>query len=180
MTEQLKYLFEQWSGENLVSTTPLPQSGSYRQYFRMISANHQAIGVYNPDKSENLAFTTFTKHFIKHNLNVPLLYKSDIEKNIYLVEDLGNETLFSFITKNRTSEEFPNKIKVHYKTALSELVKFQIDAFDEFDFSVCYPRSNFDKQSMLWDLHYFKYYILKLTQTPFDEQKLEDDFINRY
>jgi aminoglycoside/choline kinase family phosphotransferase len=176
MTEQLKYLFEQWSGENLVSTTPLPQSGSYRQYFRMISANHQAIGVYNPDKSENLAFTTFTKHFIKHNLNVPLLYKSDIEKNIYLVEDLGNETLFSFIIKNRTSEEFPNKIKVHYKTALSELVKFQIDAFDEFDFSVCYPRSNFDKQSMLWDLHYFKYYFLKLTQTPFDEQKLEDDF----
>ena len=66
MTQQLKHLFEQWSGENLVSTTPLPQSGSYRQYFRMISANHQAIGVYNPDKNENHAFITFTKHFLKH------------------------------------------------------------------------------------------------------------------
>lgn len=176
MTEHLQYLFEQWSEENLVSTTPLPQSGSYRQYFRMISANHQAIGVYNPDKSENLAFITFTKHFIKHNLKVPHLYGSDIEKNVYLIEDLGNETLFSFITKNRAGEEFPNKIKEHYKTALTELAKFQIDAFDELDFSVCYPRSSFDKQSMLWDLHYFKYYFLKLTQTPFDEQKLEDDF----
>ena len=176
MTEQLKYLFEQWSGENLVSTTPLPQSGSYRQYFRMISANHQAIGVYNPDKSENHAFITFTKHFLNHNLKVPHLYKSDIDKNVYLVEDLGNETLYSFITNNRTAEEFPQKIKEHYKTALTELVSFQLNAFEEIDLSVCYPRSSFDKQSMLWDLHYFKYYFLKLTQTPFDEQKLEDDF----
>jgi aminoglycoside/choline kinase family phosphotransferase len=176
MTEQLIYLFERWSGEKIVSTTPLPQSGSSRQYFRMISANHQAIGVYNPDKSENHAFITFTKHFIKHNLNVPHLYESDEDKNVYLVEDLGNETLFSFITENRTGEEFPTKIKEHYKTALTELVKFQINAFDELDLSVCYPRSSFDKQSMLWDLHYFKYYFLKLTQTPFDEQKLEDDF----
>lgn len=176
MTEQLKHLFEQWSGENLVSSTPLPQSGSYRQYFRMISANHKAIGVYNPDKNENHTFITFTKHFLKHNLSVPHLYKSDNENNVYLIEDFGDETLFSFITKNRTGEEFPHKIKEHYKTALSELVRFQIDAFEELDFSVCYPRSSFDKQSMLWDLHYFKYYFLKLTQTPFDEQKLEDDF----
>ena len=176
MTEQLKYIFEQWAGETLVSTTPLPQSGSYREYFRMISANHQAMGVYNPDKSENHAYITFTNHFLKHNLKVPHLYESDIDKNVYLVEDLGNETLFSFITKNRTGEEFANKIKEHYKRALTELVKFQIDAFDELDFSVCYPRSSFDKQSMLWDLHYFKYYFLKLTQIPFDEQKLEDDF----
>jgi aminoglycoside/choline kinase family phosphotransferase len=159
-----------------VSTTPLPQSGSSRQYFRMISANHQAIGVYNPDKRENIAFITFTKHFLKHNLKVPHLYESDIDKNIYLLEDLGNETLFSFITTNRTGEEFPNTIKEHYKTTLAELVKFQIDTFEGLDLSVCYPRSSFDKQSMLWDLHYFKYYFLKLTQTPFDEQKLEDDF----
>ncbi|RKY91489.1 MAG: phosphotransferase enzyme family protein [Ignavibacteriae bacterium] len=176
MIEQLKVIFEKWAGEKVKSITPLPQSGSYRQYFRMISANHQAIGVYNPDKNENNAFITFTKHFLKHNLNVPRLYESDIDKNVYLIEDLGEETLFSFITKNRTGEEFPNKIKEHYKIALTELVRFQIDAFEELDLSVCYPSSSFDKQSMLWDLHYFKYYFLKLTQTPFDEQKLEDDF----
>jgi aminoglycoside/choline kinase family phosphotransferase len=62
------------------------------------------------------------------------------------------------------------------KEVLAGLLKIQVEGAKTIDFSKCYPRAAFDRQSVMWDLNYFKYEFLKLTGTLFDEQLLEDDF----
>ncbi|MEW6507995.1 MAG: RNase adapter RapZ [Bacteroidota bacterium] len=177
MVNQIKLieLFEKWANEKSISFNPLPLSGSMRRYFRIESKNKSALAVYNPDKRENRAFIYLAKHFSKYELNVPKIYAQNLKENNYLIEDLGNQTLYSLISS--TGNNFAATIHL-IKNALSQLPRFQISASRELDYSVCYPRAAFDKQSIMWDLNYFKYYFLKLTGINFDEQELEADFQN--
>ena len=169
-------LFENWANEEPIKITPLAKSGSDRKYFRIISENYKALGVSNRDARENLAFLEFSKHFSSAGIRVPEIYREDISKGIYLIEDLGDTTLFAFLSQEKKKSEFTDDLRSKYKKVLMELPKLQIEASKGLDYSICYPRSDFDKQSMMWDLNYFKYYFLKLAGIAFDEQALEDDF----
>ena len=154
----------------------LPLSGSHRQYFRIFAKNKTIIGVYNHDIKENNAFFTFTNFFLSQKINVPKIIFIDESQQYYLLEDLGDETLFSFLTSHRNQEKIDEEVVTYYKKTLQQLPLLQLSGKKGIDFSACYPRAAFDKQSMLWDLNYFKYYFLKLVNIPFDEQLLEDDF----
>lgn len=176
--EEIIQLFEQYFQEEMTAFEVLPPSGSYREYCRMKSKKHQAIGAWNHDVKENMAFIEFSKHFRKEGVSVPEIYQVNEAKTCYLQEDLGNLTLFDYLSRTRELEGFSEKIINVYKKVLLELPRLQITAGKGIDYSYCYPRAAFDKQSMMWDLNYFKYYFLKLAKIPFDEQALEDDFQN--
>lgn len=169
-------MFEGHFREEMTSFEVLPPSGSYREYCRIKSENHQAIGTWNQDVQENLAFLKFSEHFFSQGVAVPEIYVVNATKTCYLQEDLGTVTLFDYLTRIREQEGFSEKIISVYKKVLVELPEIQISAGKGIDYSYCYPRAAFDKQSMMWDLNYFKYYFLKLARIQFDEQALEDDF----
>ncbi|MBI9037943.1 MAG: phosphotransferase [Bacteroidales bacterium] len=173
---QLSELFVEWANENVKEFFELPKSGSNRQYFRIISKNKQAIGVFNPNKDENNAFISFAKTFLKNGLKVPEIYSFNKSNDIYLIEDLGDISLFSLLQKKPSPDRYDENILNFYKKSIRELIKFQITSATDIDYSLCYPRANLDKQSFLWDLNYFKYYFLKPSNIQFDEQKLENDF----
>lgn len=170
--------FEKYFNTEVTEIKTLPASGSSRLYYRIIGDEKSAIGTFNKDYKENLAFIIFSKHFKNLGLPVPKIYVEDLSQHVYLQEDFGDTTLFNLINENRTTNEFSENLKRIYFAVLDNLIFFQTKANQHLDYSVCYPRNAFDKQSMLWDLNYFKYYFLKLAEIPFDEQLLEDDFKN--
>lgn len=174
--DQLISLFETHFKEEVTYFEQLPGSGSYREYARMKSASHQVIGAYNSDVKENQAFLEFSAHFRNKSIPVPHIYAVSGDLKTYLQEDLGNTTLFDFLSQTREKEGFSSRIVDEYKKVLKELPRIQLVAGKDIDYSFCYPRDAFDKQSMMWDLNYFKYYFLKLAKISFDEQALEDDF----
>jgi len=176
--ENLKRLYHSWAGEEVSDFNQLPQSGSARKYFRMYSRNKSAIGVYNTDVKENNAFLSFTRHFINHGLAVPLVYATQEDEGIYLLQDLGDKTLYQMVVSREAGSPLTPEVEVLYRKAITELLKFQVVAGQDLDYTSCYPRQHFDRQSIMWDLHYFKYYFLKPVGVIFDEQLLENDFVS--
>ncbi len=174
----LKDLYRKKFNYNRIQITPLPLSGSARKYYRLHAGNNTVIGVNNEDVDENNAFFYLTEEFKKLGLNVPEVYSTDKRNKFYLLEDLGDITLYSLLNKKRKGKVITPDIIDFYKRAIDELARFQILTKDKIDFTKCYPRKSFDELSMKWDLNYFKYYFLKPSGIQFDEDKLERDFNN--
>jgi aminoglycoside/choline kinase family phosphotransferase len=174
----LRKLFEQYFGSQVEDVKPLQGElgGSGRQIIRLSNEKASAIGVLYGLREENVAFLEFSRHFRHHGLPVPEIYGEDLNEGAYLEEDLGHTTLFDFLSQNRTGAEIAPSVVDSYRKVVEVLPRFQVEAGGDLNYSVCYPRASFDRQSITWDLNYFKYYFLRLAAIPFNEQTLEDDF----
>jgi len=174
--QPLQTLFESRFGEPVERVAPLKGDGSARKLYRLTAPSGTAIGVISPDFRENRAFLEFSRHFKQCGLPVPEIYAEDLDRGVYLEEDLGDTTLFQFLMEGRVNEALSIEALDLYRKVVRCLPRFQIGAGRTLNYDVCYPRSSFDKQSMMWDLSYFKYYFLRLAKIPFNEQALENDF----
>ena len=165
------------TGNQPMACVPLAQSGSHRRYYRFTFGDGGTlIGVYNDDVAENRAFFEYTRFFARQGLNVPTLLTVNEDEKHYLLNDLGTQTLYDKLCEVRKDGGDFQEVLNDYRKVVAALPKFQMTAKKGLDMSVAYPRAAFDRQSMQWDLNYFKYYYLKMAYIPFNEQLLEDDY----
>jgi aminoglycoside/choline kinase family phosphotransferase len=174
----LQKLFEQHFHSAPERIQPLQGelSGSGRKLFRLSSEKGSALGVLYGVREENAAFLEFSRHFRRHGLPVPEIYGEDLSQGAYLEEDLGDTTLYDFLSKRRSGVDIAPQVVQAYRKVVAVLPRFQVEAGRDLNYDLCYPRASFDRQSIAWDLNYFKYYFLRLAAIPFNEQALEDDF----
>ena len=174
----LKQLFEQHFHAPATRTHQLQGElgGSGRKIIRLSNERASAIGILYNVREENVAFLEFSRHFLRYGLPVPEIYGEDLAQGAYLEEDFGDVSLFEFLSKHRIGETIAPAVIDAYRKVVAVLPRFQVEAGRDLNYKVCYPRSSFDRQSINWDLNYFKYYFLRLAGISFSEQALEDDF----
>lgn len=175
--KKIKALFKKWSDEKIISIEPLPESGSYRTYFRLHYGKGSVLGVHNSDHRENEAFVYLNEQLKKSGSSVPDILLTDLDRNVYLEQDLGNVTLFEHLGEVRKKDPADKTLLELYRRVIDAMPALQVESAKRIDYSKCYPRAEFDVQSMMWDMNYFKYCLLKPLKIDFFEQDLEDDFI---
>ena len=176
--EVLKALFERHFKMPAEEVKPLQGQlgGSGRAIVRLSGGAASAIGILYPVREENIAFLEFSRHFRRNGLPVPKIYGEDLSQGAYLEEDLGDTTLFEYLSAHRAGNSIAPEAVEAYRRVVAMLPRFQVEAGRDLNYKVCYPRASFDRQSIAWDLNYFKYYFLRLAGVPFNEQALEADF----
>jgi hypothetical protein len=71
LQHDLQELYQRWSGQSVQKILSFPAHGSSRQYYRILGGQGKAIGAFNRDRRENIAFLTLSTHFKQHGLPVP-------------------------------------------------------------------------------------------------------------
>ena len=176
--QKLIELYRQWKGAEPVDVRQLPLAGSNRSYFRMTDDEGQTvIGVIGTSRDENHAFIYLTDHFNRRKLPVPRILASSDDQLRYLQTDLGSVSLFDAVKGGREAGgRYTLKEQELLRRTIRELPNIQIRGARGLDFSNCYPQAEFNVDSVLFDLNYFKYCFLKATELDFHELKLEADF----
>ena len=176
--ERLRALFRSCCGNEAAAVTPITGSGSNRQYFRLTGIDgHTLIGVIGTSKEENHAFIYLAQHFWHQQLPVPHVLAMTADGLCYLQNDLGSRSLFDALQAGREAGGCYSEAEVKLlRRTIALLPALQYKGAEGLDFNQCYPLATMDRQSILFDLNYFKYCFLKATGLDFHEVRLEEDF----
>jgi aminoglycoside/choline kinase family phosphotransferase len=173
INESISELFAGYSNEPVLSINKIPQSGSIRVYYRIITSSKSYIATYGINIKENLSFIRFSRHFKTKQCPVPEIYAVNNEGTIYIQEDFGDISLL-----NRLEQFGPSDIVYDlFRQSLKELAHLQIRGDEGMEYeNWCLTSSEFGNKAIMSDLLYFKYYFLDTLQLPYDKEKLIADF----
>ena len=161
----LEKLFVEEYGE-IPHIMSIAGGGSSRQYYRLSSGEISVVGVLSHDTQETDIFIRMCKYLGDQKVKVPGIIKISNDRQAYLLEDLGDLSLFQMLHQ-------PDRLTIS-KKVLEKLVEIQTLPESTWKDKVGYQP--FNERLVRWDLNYFKYDFLKPAALEFNESKLEDDF----
>lgn len=176
--KDLVQLYTTWAKQEPLRVVRLEGAGSNREYYRIYAQDGTSvIGVVGTSRDEDHAFLYLTSHFTQRQLPVPQILTQSNDELRYIQSDLGSVSLFDAIQGGREAGgRYNQKEKQLLVNTIRELPNIQVRGARGLDWSNCYPQPEFNVDSVLFDLNYFKYCFLKATELDFHELKLEANF----
>lgn len=177
--EEIKSIFSYLSGRrdliDSIYIEPIKGGGSDRRFYRITTEDSSFILMTGRcEKSDFRSYIEINKFLSAKGIGVPEIIAFDIEKESALLEDLGNNTLYTLITHEKDIQ----KIISLYRKALETLVELQIKGKEEIDKCPALRKRIFDYKCLREETDYFKrsflrkYCNLELS----DENELEKEF----
>ncbi len=178
MMQRLTLLYNNLRGHDPHHMERLAGAGSNREYWRLHDADgHTVIGVIGTSQEENDAFIYLSRHFHDKGLPVPEVYIVSTDRMCYLQQDLGTMSLFDAIREGREHDgHYDEAERQLLKRTIKQLPRMQFAGAQGLDYHHCYPVPAFDRESIFFDINYFKYCFLKATGIDFHEVRLEESF----
>ena len=170
--ETAQLFFEEFLGKKASDFEILPQSGSARMNFIGTSNEDKFVITYNENLLENEAFFYFSEIFSKLNLNTPKIFKINKERNLYVQEFLGEETLSEIIAREGESERVKNLVK----QTLEKLFQLQKTTQNKIDFSKTFEYEKYDELPIIHDLYYFKNFLIDVLELQYHKSSLLKEF----
>ncbi len=176
----LSFLKQQGLPPSKARISPLAGDGSSRSFWRLtINGFSQSFVIMaNPPeteeaKKENRAYFMIGRHLRRKQLPVPKIFAWNTELGSFILEDLGDTDLQSYVL----GIEDPVEI---YSVVIRHLVRMQIHGVKDFDTNWCCQTKRYDSQVVLkYESQYFKDAFLGLYMN-FDSDISHLDDVFRY
>ena len=177
MVERIVNLYKSKFGAAPCEVQKFSGDGSNRVYYRLQGDRTSVVGVVGTSVEENRAFVAVARAFAAAGVCAPEVFAVSDDELCYLQQDMGDVTLYEAMSVARKNGIFTADDIDCLCRVVAELPKIQFGVPQHFDFSLCYPVSDFNERTVMWDLNYFKYCFLKGVGIEFNENRLEDEFV---
>lgn len=170
--QNAQLFFENFINVKSETFSQLPQSGSGRKNFVGKHQNKTYIITENQNIRENEAFFYLSQKFSELNLNTPKILAINHNRNIYIQEFLGENTLSQIID----NENHTNRVKLLVKQTLEKLFELQQKTKNQIDFSKTFEYEKYDELPITHDLYYFKNFLIDVLEIPYHKGNLLKEF----
>lgn len=120
ITKDLLYTIDDWVKSHITTNytiKPIEGDAGARKYWRITTTTTSYILMHDPSCSNLKRYIAYNKEFAKYNIKTPKMKAYDLQKQLLLQEDFGDQLL---ITKTSGTEK-----ELYYKKSIFEIIKLQ-------------------------------------------------------